>query len=178
MAEIFRTDVIRAFNCVPSRPGQRVLNCSSICCTSPPTEPSREWNCNLKLNAAWRPGKTYLLLKKMSTRNLQPTPKMISKSSVPIDLIYFLLCREFGDRSWAKTTDAQLVLVEVLSHPFHSTVEVKREILAIFRILLEALQPHLSQLKYYVSRQITVYSEARSSVLKKLEVKSYEPSGP
>ena len=92
---------------------------------------------------------------------------MISKSSVPIDLIYCWLCREFGDRSWAKTTDAQLVvLVEVLSYPLRSTVEVKREILAIFRILLEALQPHLSQLKYYVSRQITVYSEARSSVLR------------
>ena len=56
--------------------------------------------------------------------------------------------------------------MEVLSHPFRSTVEVKREILAIFHILLEALQPHLSQLKYYVSRQITVYSEARSSVLR------------
>ena len=40
-------------------------------------------------------------------------------------------------------------------HPFRSTAEVKREILVIFRILLEALQPHLSQLKYYVSRQIT-----------------------
>ena len=53
--------------------------------------------------------------------------------------------------------------MEVLSHPFRSTVEVKRE---IFHILLEALQPHLSQLKYYVSRQITVYSEARSSVLR------------
>ena len=134
---------------------------------SPPTEPSRrEWNCNLKPNVAWSAGKTYLFLKKMSTRNLQPTPKMISKSSVPIDLIYFWLCREFGDRSWAKTTDAQLVLVEVLSHPFRSTVEVKREILPIFRILLEALQPHLSQLKYYVSRQITIYSEARSSELR------------
>ena len=56
--------------------------------------------------------------------------------------------------------------MEVLSHPFRSTVAVKREILAIFRILLEALQPHLSQLKCYVSRQITVYSEARSSVLR------------
>ena len=56
--------------------------------------------------------------------------------------------------------------MEVLSHPFRSTVEVKREILAIFHILLEALQPHLSQLKYYVSRQITVYSEALSSVLR------------
>ena len=54
----------------------------------------------------------------------------------------------------------------MLSHPFRSTVEVKREILAIFHILLEALQPHLSQLKYYVSRQITVYSEVRSSVLR------------
>ena len=54
----------------------------------------------------------------------------------------------------------------MLSHPFRSTVEVKREILAIFHILLEALQPHLSQLKYYVSRQIPVYSEARSSVLR------------
>ena len=99
------------------------------------------------------------------TRNLQPTPKMISsKSSVPIHLIYCWLCREFGDRSWSKTTDAQLVvLVEVLLHRFRSTVEVKREILAIFRILLEALQPHLSQLKYYMSL-ITVYSEARSSI--------------
>ena len=56
--------------------------------------------------------------------------------------------------------------MEVLSHPFRSTVEVKREILAIFHIPLEALQPHLSQLKYYVSRQITVYSEARSGVLR------------
>ena len=56
--------------------------------------------------------------------------------------------------------------MEVLSHPFRSTVEVKREILAILHILLEALQPNLSQLKYYVSRQITVYSEARSSVLR------------
>ena len=56
--------------------------------------------------------------------------------------------------------------MEVLSRPFRSTVEVKREILAIFHILLEALQPHLSQLKYYVSRQITVYSQARSSVLR------------
>ena len=56
--------------------------------------------------------------------------------------------------------------MEVLSHPFRSTVEVKREMLAIFHILLEVLQPHLSQLKYYVSRQITVYSEARSSVLR------------
>ena len=54
----------------------------------------------------------------------------------------------------------------MLSHPFRSTVEVKREILAIFHILLEALEPHLSQLKYYVSRQITVFSEARSSVLR------------
>ena len=91
---------------------------------------------------------------------------MISKSFVPIDL-FTAVCRELGNRSWAKTTDAQLVvLVEVLSHPFRSTVEVKREILAIFHILLEALQPHLSQLKYYVSRQITVYSEARSSVLR------------
>ena len=56
--------------------------------------------------------------------------------------------------------------MEVLSHPFRSTVEVKLEILAIFHILLEALQPHISQLKYYVSRQITVYSEDRSSVLR------------
>ena len=31
-------------------------------------------------------GKTFLFLEKMSTKNLQPTPKMISKSSVPIDL--------------------------------------------------------------------------------------------
>ena len=54
----------------------------------------------------------------------------------------------------------------MLSHPFRATVEVKREILAIFHILLEALQPHLSQLQYYASRQITVYSEARSSVLR------------
>ena len=53
---------------------------------SPSTEPSREWNCNLKLNVAWSAGKTFLFLEKMSTRNLQPTPKMISKSSVPIDL--------------------------------------------------------------------------------------------
>ena len=29
---------------------------------------------------------TFLFLENMSTRNLQPTPKMISKSSVPIDL--------------------------------------------------------------------------------------------
>ena len=104
----------------------------------------------------------------MSTRNLQPTPKMISKSSIPIDFIYCWTCREFGNRSCgAKTTAAQLVvLVEVLSHPFRSTVEVKREILAIFHILLEALQPRLSQLKYYVCREVTVYSEARSSVLR------------
>ena len=54
----------------------------------------------------------------------------------------------------------------MLSHPFRSTVEVKREILAIFHILLEALQPHLPHSKYYVSRQITVYSKARSSVLR------------
>ena len=134
---------------------------------SPPTEPSREWNCNLQLNVAWSAGKTFLFLEKMSTRNLQPTPKMISKSFRSCRFIYCWLCTEFGNRSWAKTTDAQLVvLVEVLSHPFRSTVEVKREILAIFHILLEALQPHLSQLKYYVSRQITVYSEARSSVLR------------
>ena len=136
---------------------------------SPPTEPSREWNCNLKLNVAWSAGKTFLFLEKMSTRNLQPTPKMISKSSVPIDLFTAGCVENLGTDPGLKdpkTTAAQLVLVEVLSHPFRSTVEVKREILAIFHILLEALQPHLSQLKYYVSRQITVYSEARSSVLR------------
>ena len=133
---------------------------------SPPTEPSREWNCNLKPNVAWSAGKIFLFLEKMSTRNLQPTPKIISKSSVPIDL-FTVGCVENLGTDPGLTTDAQLVvLVEVLSHPFRSTVEVKREILAIFHILLEALQPHLSQLKYYVSRQITVYSEARSSVLR------------
>ena len=65
-----------------------------------------------------------------------------------------------------RDTNSEPGLPAVLSHPFRSTVEVKREILSIFHILLEALQPHISQLKYYVSRQITVYSEARSSVLR------------
>ena len=92
---------------------------------------------------------------------------MISKSSVPIDLFTAGCVENLGTDPGLKTTDAQLVvLVEVLSHPFRSTVEVKREILAIFHIMLEALQPHLSQLKNYVSRQITVYSEARSRVLR------------
>ena len=95
---------------------------------------------------------------------------MISKSSVPIDLYTAGCVKNLGPDPGLKLHDAQLVvLVEVLSHPFRSTcstVEVKREILAIFHILLEALQPHLSQLKYYVSRKITVYSEAWSSVLR------------
>ena len=65
------------------REGQESKSLSRL---SPPTEPSREWNCNLKLNVAWSAGKTFLFLEKMSTRNLQPTPKMISTSSVPIDL--------------------------------------------------------------------------------------------
>ena len=65
------------------REGQESKSLSRL---SPPTEPSREWNCNLKLNVAWSAGKTFLFLEKMSTRNLQPTPKMISKSSVTIDL--------------------------------------------------------------------------------------------
>ena len=136
---------------------------------SPPTEPSREWNCNLKLNVAWSAGKTFLFLEKMSTRNLQPTPKMISKSSVPIDLFTAGYVENLGTDPGLKLQTHKthnLLYVEVLSHPFRSTVEVKREILAIFHILLEALQPHLSQLKYYVSTQITVYSEARSSVLR------------
>ena len=77
------------------RPWLRLVTClldwegeesKSLSRLSPPTEPSREWNCNLKLNVAWSAGKTFLFLEKMSTRNLQPTPKMISKSSVPIDL--------------------------------------------------------------------------------------------
>ena len=65
------------------REGQESKSLSRL---SPPTEPCREWNCNLKLNVAWSAGKTLLFLEKMSTRNLQSTPKMISKSSVPIDL--------------------------------------------------------------------------------------------
>ena len=137
---------------------------------SPPTEPSRELNCNLKLNVAWSAVKTFLFLENMSTRNLQPTPKMISKSSVPqaIDLFTAGCVENFGTDPGLKLQTHNLLYssVELLSHPFRSTVEVKREILAIFHILLEALQPHLSQLKYYVSRQITVYSEARSSVLR------------
>ena len=127
---------------------------------SPPTEPSREWNCNL--NVAWSAGKTFLFLEKMSTRNLQPTPKMISKSSVPIDLFTAGCVENLGTDPGLKLQTHNLLYswkcYRMISHPFRSTVEVKREILAIFHILLEALQPHLSQLKYYVSRQITVYS--------------------
>ena len=99
-----------------------------------------------KMRACSQARKTFLFLEKMSTRNIQPTPKMISKSSVPIDLFTAGCVENLGTDSGLKvlkTTDAQLVLVEVLPHPFRSTVEVKREILAIFHILLEALQPHL-----------------------------------
>ena len=130
---------------------------------SPPTEPSREWNCNLKLNVAWIAGKTFLFLEKMSPRNLQPTPKMISKSSVPIDLFTAGYVENLGTDPGLKLQTHNLLYSWKcsVSHPFRSTVEVKREILVIFHILLEALQAHLSQLKYYVSRQITVYSEAR-----------------
>ena len=92
---------------------------------------------------------------------------MISKSSVPIDLFTAGCVENLGTDPGLKLQTRNLLYSpEVLSHPFRSTVEIKREILAIFHILLEALQPHLSQLKYYISRQITVYSEARSSVLR------------
>ena len=90
---------------------------------------------------------------------------MISKSSVSIDLFTAGCVENLGTDPGLKLQTHNL-FVEVPSHPFLSTVEVKREILAIFHILLEALQPHLSQLKYYASRQITVYSEARSGVLR------------
>ena len=133
---------------------------------SPPTEPSREWNCNLKLIVAWSAAKTFLFLEKMLTRNLQLTPKMISKSSVPIDLFTAGCVENLGtDPGLKLQTHNLLYSWKCYRIPF-VPVEVKREILAIFPILLEALQPHLCQLKYYVSRQITVYSEARSSVLR------------
>ena len=70
---------------------------------------------------------------------------MISKSFVPIDLFTAGCVENLGTDPGLKLQTHNLWKLE-LSHPFRSTVEVKREILAIFHILLEALQPHLSQL--------------------------------
>ena len=90
---------------------------------------------------------------------------MISKSSIPIYLFTTGCVENLGtDPGLKLQTHNLLYSWKCYRIPF--VQQVKREIKAIFHILLEALQPHLSQLKYYVSRQITVYSEALSSVLR------------